>query len=141
MPIRISFVRGWAILLLILFAPAVLTAYFFHSAIWLVLLPLGLIVLAVLVALIPHKRKVTPEQFADEIERHLLGTDGQRGWDDTTSVAIADERLEQIRWGLPKFDSLKDEKDRDELKALIAALRRGEFPGIVPVTDLTYRGR
>src|SRR5438132_14304578 len=42
-------------------------------------------------------RKVTPEQFADELERHLLGTDGEWGWDDTTSIAIADERLDNLR--------------------------------------------
>jgi hypothetical protein len=141
MPIRLSFVRGWTILLLILFVPAGLAAYFLQSAMWLIWIPLGIIALAAFVAALPIKSKITPEQFADGLERHLLGTDGMSGWDDTTSVAIADERLEQIRWGLSKFDSLKDEKDRDELKALIAALRRGEFPGVVPTTHLTYRDR
>jgi hypothetical protein len=141
MPIRLSFVRGWTILLLILFVPAGLAAYFLQSAMWLIWIPLGIIALAAFVAALPIKSKITPEQFADGLERHLLGTDGMSGWDDTTSVAIADERLEQIRWGLSKFDSLKDEKDRDELKALIAALRRREFPGVVPTTHLTYRDR
>jgi hypothetical protein len=107
----------------------------------LVLIPLGLIVLAVLLALIPHKRKLTSAQFADEIERHLLGTDGKWEWDKTISVAIDDERLDRIRWELPKFDSLTEEKDRNELRELIAALRRGEFPGVVPAKHLTYRRR
>jgi hypothetical protein len=77
------------------------------------------------------KRAITPEQFADELQRHLLGTESKWDWDDTTSIAIADERLERIRRGLPKFDLLTQTKDRDELKAIIAALRRGEFPEIV----------
>ena len=77
------------------------------------------------------KRKISPQQFADELERHLLGTEGKWDWDDTTSIAISDERLERIRQSLSKFDLLTRAKDRDELEAIIAALRRGEFPEIV----------
>ena len=92
------------------------------------IVPFGIIVLVFLLAALPikRKRKVTPEEFADELEKHLLGTEGKWDWDDVTSVAIADDRLELIRRGLPKFDRLSDEKDREELRALIAALRRGE---------------
>ena len=126
------------LVLLVLFVPAAVAAYLMHSAIWLAAVPLGIIAFAFVVAAIPHKRKVTPEQFADELERHLLGTENKWDWDDTTSIAIADERLEQIRWELPRFDSLTSEKDKDELRALIAALRRGEIPEMVPPTHLTY---
>jgi len=129
---------GCVIVLLVLFVPSVLIAYLMHSAIWLVAVPLGIIALAVIAAAIPHRRRVTPEQFAEELERHLLGTETKWDWDDTTAVAIADERLERIRWELPRFDSLATEKDRDELKAIIAALRRGEVPEVVPPTYLTY---
>jgi len=38
--------------------------------------PLGIIALALFIAALPIKRKVTPEEFADELERHLLGTGG-----------------------------------------------------------------
>jgi hypothetical protein len=132
---------GWVIVLLALFLPAALTAYVLHNLAWLVVVPFGIIVLALFIAALPIKRKVTPELFADELERHLLGTGGPWDWDDTTSVAIADERLERIRYELSKFDSLTQEKDKDELKAIIAALRRGELPEVVPPTHLTYRGR
>ena len=77
------------------------------------------------------KRAITPEQFADELEKHVLGTEGEWDWDDTTSIAIADERLERIRRRLSKFDSLTRTKDQDELKSIITALRRGELPEIV----------
>jgi hypothetical protein len=77
------------------------------------------------------KRKVSPEEFAEELEKHLLGTEGQWDWDYITSVALADERLERIRLGLSKFDLLSRTKNRDEFEAIIAALRRGEFPKIV----------
>lgn len=46
----------------------------------------------------PPSCKVTLEQFADELERHLLGTECEWDWDDVISVVIADERLERIRW-------------------------------------------
>ncbi len=133
---------GCSIVLLVLFLPAVLMAYVLHNLAWLVVVPIGIIALALIVAALPLKgRRVTPAEFADELERHLLGTGGPWDWDDTTSIRIADERLERIRWELPKFDSLTQEKDKDELKALIAALRRGELPEVVPPTHLTYRGR
>ena len=134
---------GWLIVLLVLFLPAALTAYLLHSLAWLVVVPFGVIVLFLFLAALPFKRKVTPEQFADELERHLLGTEGKWDWDDTTSIAIADERLERLRWELAKFDSdsLTQEKDKVELRAIIAALRRGELPAVVPPTHLTYRNR
>ena len=128
-------------MLLVLFLPAALTAYVLHNLTWLVVVPFGIIVLAFLIAALLSKRKVTPEQFADELESHLLGTGGPWDWDDTTSIRIADERLERIRWELPKFDSLTREEDKAELKAIIEALRRGELPEVVPVKDLTYRSR
>jgi hypothetical protein len=140
MAIHLSGGWGCAAVLLVLFVPAILMAYFLQSAFWLIITPVGIIILALSIAVLGGKRKVTPEQFADELERHLLGTEGKWDWDDTTSVAIADERLERIRYELAKFDSLSEEKDKDELRAIIAALRRGELPEIVPPTHLTYRG-
>ena len=130
---------AWVIVLLVLFLPATLTAYFLHNLAWLLVVPLGIIVLVLFIAALPIKRKVTPEQFADELERHLLGTGGPWDWDDTTSIRIADERLERIRWELPKFDSLAREEDKAQLKTIIEALRRGKIPEVVPVKDLTYR--
>ena len=124
----------WVIVLLVLFFPAGLTAYVLHNLAWLVVVPFGIIVLVFLIAALPVKRKrrVTPQQLADELEEHLLGKEGEWDWDDVTSVAIADDRLELIRWELSQFDSLSDEKDREELRSLIAALRRGEVPEVVP---------
>ena len=133
--------RGVAVVLLVLFGPAVRVAYLLHSVVWLVVVPLGIIVIGAVMAALPIKRKVTPEQFADELESHLLGTGGEWDWDDTTSVAIADERLERIRLELPRFDSLALEKDKDELRAIIAAIRKGEFPEVVLPTHVTYSDR
>jgi hypothetical protein len=125
---------GWMIVLLALFLPAVLTAYVLHNLAWLVVVPFGIVALVLFIAALPIKRQVTPERFADELESHLLGTGGPWDWDDTISVAIADPRLEQVRSNLgPNMDSLSHEKDKDELRAVIAALRRGELPE-VPVS-------
>jgi hypothetical protein len=132
---------AWLIVLLVLLVPAGATAYVLHDFVWFLVVPFGIIFLVLLMAALPSKRKVSSQQFADELEKHLFGREGRRDWDDVTSVAIADERFERIRWGLPKFDSLSDEKDRDKLRDLIATLRRGEFPEVVPPKDLTYRDR
>jgi hypothetical protein len=132
MRIHLSGASGCGVLLLVLFVPAILTSYFLHSVVWLIVIPLGIVVLGLLVAALPLKRKVTAEQFASELEEHLLGTEGAWDWDDTTSVRIADERLERLRWYLPKFNSLSLEKDKEELKAIIAALRRNEVPDVFP---------
>jgi hypothetical protein len=130
---------AWVMVLLVLFLPATLTAYFLQNLVWLFIVPFGIIVLVLFVAALPIKRKVTPDQFADELESHLLGTGGPWDWDDTTSIRIADERLERIRWELPKFDSLAREEDKAELKTIIESLRRGELREIAPVKHLTYR--
>jgi hypothetical protein len=82
---------------LVLFLPPSLTAYVLHNAVWLVYVPLRIIALALFIAALPIKRKVTPEEFADELERQLLGTGGPWDWDDITSVAIADPRLDAVR--------------------------------------------
>ena len=124
--------KGCAVVLLFLFAPAIVSAFFLHSPIWLFVVPAGIVVLALIIAALPLNRKVTPEQFADELEGHLLGTAGGWDWDDTTSIAVADEQLEQLRRALPRFDSLKLQEDKDELKAIITALRRGEVPEVSP---------
>jgi hypothetical protein len=120
---------AWVIVPLVLFLQAVVAAYVLHNLTWLVVVPLGIVILALVIAALPSKRKVTPEQFADELERHLLGTGGPWDWDDTTSVRIADPRLEEVRSRLgPNLDSLSHEKDKDELRAIIAALRHSELP-------------
>jgi hypothetical protein len=102
-------------------------------------IPVGIVAAFLLRNRTAPKRNPTPEEFADKLERHLLGTEGKWDWDDITSYRVDDERLEQVRQGLPRFDSLASEKDREELKALIAAIRRHELPEVVKPTHLTYR--
>ena len=119
-------IRDWAIVSLVLLLPAALAAYLMHSLKWLVGVPVGIIVLMLFVAALPIKRRVTAEQFADELERHLLGTEGPWDWDDATSVRIADPRVESVRLRLGEnLDSLSRDEDKDELRAIITDLRHG----------------
>jgi hypothetical protein len=93
---------------------------------------------------VKRKRRITPEQFADQLERHLLKNEDEWDWHDyVTSPVFADERLERVRWKLFEFDAefLSQETDKEKLKAIIAALRRGEFPEAAPPKDLTYGKR
>ncbi len=94
-----------------------------------VLVPLILVLLMCVVAAFGGKRKVTPQAWADELEKHLLGTGGPYHWDDTTSVTLADERLESQRYRrILDFDVLDTAEKRKEFQQIIEASRRGEVP-------------
>jgi hypothetical protein len=47
---------------------------------------------------------LTPEQFADKLERHLNGTEGAWDWDNLTSIRIRDKRLDRLP---PKDDPIR----------------------------------
>ena len=135
---------GIVIFLLVLFVPAALLAYVFHNLAWLVAVPIALFVLILAVAFVfgtleklfgIGRRKGTPEEFADALEKDLLGEEPERGWDEPMEVTLADPRLEWVRRSLclrPNLYRLATEKDKDELRAIIAALRRGDLPDVPP---------
>lgn len=91
--------------------------------------------------LIWPKPELTAEQFADALEKHLLGKDDSMQWEDLSFTRIADERLAQIQRDLWRFDSLSTEQEKKELKALIAAIRSGSPAEVVRPTHLTYPQR
>jgi hypothetical protein len=123
--------KGLAILAFVVTTLGLIAAgYALHSKVWILIIPLAVILLMLLIAALPIKKKITPQQFANLLEPHLLGTDGPWGWDDAISVALADERLELLRLSLPKFDRLHTDELREELREIIAALRRGEVPDV-----------
>ena len=75
-----------------------------------------------------EKRDVTPQELADELERHLIGNEGPYDWDATTPVAVADERLNLLIPRLIEYDRLDTAEKREEFRKIIDALRRGEIP-------------
>jgi len=120
---------GCPALLAFLLLPGCIAAYVLHSLVWLVAAPAILVGLMLAVAALPIKRKITPQEWANELEKHLLGTEGPYDWDDATSVTLADERLEHLRSRvLNDFDILDTPEKREELRQIIEALRRGEIP-------------
>jgi GAF domain-containing protein len=112
-----------------------------HSAIRLIVVPIGIIALvmtvailaALLVACLDIKPRLTREQFADRLERHLLSWTEGKGDDDTLPWEISDGRLERLAWEIQEFD-LRAQRDKDKLRAIIATLRRAEVPDAVPPT-------
>jgi hypothetical protein len=127
---------GCVIFLGILVGPGLLAAYLLHSAVWAVIGPVAVVGVLLGVAALPSKRKVTSQEFADELERHLHGTDNDDDWDRTSSVRISNPLLEQVRLSLSdRFDSLSTSQDREELRQIIDGLRRGEFPGVAAGND------
>ena len=83
------------------------------------------------VAILPTKRKITPQEWADDLEKHLLGTGGPYSWDDATAACLADKRLENLCRRITytnDFAELDKPEIREELRHIIAALRRGKIP-------------
>lgn len=129
MALRLSSRWGCPALLAFLLVPGCLVASFLHSPIWLVITPAILVCLMLAVAALRTKRKITPQEWANELERHLLGTEGPYDWDDTTAVTLADERLESLRSRvMHDFHMLDTPEKREEFRQIIEALRRGEVP-------------
>jgi hypothetical protein len=123
--------NGWGYVLFIgyLVVPGLIAGYFLHSSSWILLGPLYMAGLMLVIAALPFWRKVTPQAWADELEKHLLGTEGPYDWDDATSVRLADKRLENLRRRLtPDFDMLETPEKREEFRQIIEALRHGEIP-------------
>jgi hypothetical protein len=122
---------GCAAFLLCLFAPGLTAVYFGHSRWWLLASPVVMVAILFAVAAFGGKRKITPQEWANDLEKHLLGTERAFDWDDATSVTFADERLERLRNRLvPEFDTLSTPERREEFRHIIEALRRGEVPDI-----------
>lgn len=149
--------KGWhriprgPIFLLVLLVPAVLIAYVLRNPAWLVAAPIGVFGLICLLAFVfgvlerlfgIGRRKGTPEEFANALEKYLLGEQPDRGWDDPMDVVLADPRLEQVRLRLgDNLIFLAREEDKDELRAVIAALRRGDLPEVPPQRGVTSLSR
>jgi hypothetical protein len=97
---------------------------------WMLAIVAGLIILFFgLNALFPQKpRDITPQQWAMELERHLLGDEGAHDWDATTSEALADKRLTTLQSRLADFDRLDTPEKTERFREIIAALKRGEIP-------------
>jgi len=112
-------------------APCLIVGMAFDNAVWAILLALAATGFLLVMATLPVKRKVSPSEYADELERHLCGKDADHEWDTTTSVRLKDSRLERLRRSLPdSFDELRTEEDRMSLRRVIDALRNGEFPDL-----------
>jgi|SRR5579864_4275027 len=128
MAINLDGGKGWLAIIVVLFVPGSVAAYFLDSPKWIVLWPVFVVVSLLILAALPIYRKTTPQEWAKELEKHLLGTDGAWGWDDATSARLKDERLEQVRCRLERFTLLDSEEKRAEFKEIIEALKRGEIP-------------
>jgi len=130
MGLRLNNGAGCVVFLGVLFGPGFVVAYVLRSPVWAFFGPIAVAAIMLGIAALPSKRKVTPQEFANELDRHLNGTDNDDDWDRTSSVRIFNPSLEAVRRSLSdRFDSLSNAEDREELRHIIEALRRGEFPG------------
>ena len=122
--------RGRIALASFLAVPALLLANAFHSWTWFFAALIAEVVLLFLVSAFgrTNRREVTPQELADELERHLVGNEGRYDWDATTSVAFTDERLNRLLPRLIEYDRLDTVEKREQFREIIETLRRGEIP-------------
>src|SRR5579872_6942849 len=59
-----------------LFLPGLILAYVLKSYSWILIGPAVMVGLMFAVAALPIKRKITPQQWANQLEKHLLDTEG-----------------------------------------------------------------
>src|SRR6266436_1460772 len=99
MKFQLSRVPGCMTFLQVLLVPAAIMAYVLHNPAWLVAVPIGVLFLISVVAFVCGslekvfgigRRKGTPEEFADALEKHLLGEKPDPAWDDPMDVVLAD---------------------------------------------------
>jgi len=129
MSLRLNNGVGFVVFLGVLVGPGLFAARVIHSPIWAFFGPVVVVAVMLGIAGLPVRRKVTPQEFADELERHLNAAGNDDDWDRTSSVRISNPLLENVRQRLSdRFDSLSNPEDREELRHIIEALRRGEFP-------------
>ena len=120
---------GLLLLIVVVLGPGAVIGVALHKASWTILLPLATIAILFGIAALPIGRRVSPSEYADELERHLRGTDDDGEWDRTVSVRLRDPRLERLRRSLPDdFNDLRTAEDRMSLQRIVESLRRGEVP-------------
>jgi hypothetical protein len=128
MGIRVGNGLGLLLLIAVVFGPGVITGIVLHNPLWAIVLPFLTIGFFLGVAAVPIGREVSPAEYADELERHLRGTDNDDEWDRTASVRVKNAHLEKLRRSLPdSFNDLQTEEDRISLQRIIDALREGVF--------------
>jgi hypothetical protein len=127
MAIEFSNAFGCVVLLAILIAPGAIAAYISGNSNWLWISPIAVSALLLLIAALPIKRKITPQEFAVELEQCLNGTAGGWGWDDTLSPRIADQQLDQLRIRLLERLGTTDWRP-EQVAAMVEQLKRGEIP-------------
>lgn len=122
--------RGRIALAIVLVVPGLLLASALHSWTWFFAAFIAEVVLLCLIAAFgrSNKRDVTPQELAQELERHLVGNEGPYDWDATTSVEITDQRLNRLIPRLIEYDRLDTAEKREQFREMIETLRRGEIP-------------
>jgi hypothetical protein len=122
--------RGRIALTIVLVVPGLLLASALHSWTWFFVALIAEVVLLCLVAAFGRsdKRDLTPQELAEELERHLVGNEGPYDWDATTSVEITDQRLNRLIPRLIEYDRLDTAEKRKQFREMIETLRRGEIP-------------
>jgi hypothetical protein len=112
-----------------LILPGVIVGLLLRSWAWGIGIPAVLIAIVGVIIVIRRKRRVTPQQWAVPLEKHLLGTEGPYEWKETTSRPFADKKLENLRKRIAQeFKALDTPEKKESFRQIVEALKRGDIP-------------
>jgi hypothetical protein len=115
--------------ILALLAPGVVLGLVYHSWAWGAGLPAVLLGVVGAILVNRRKRRITPQAWAAQLEKHLLGTKGPYDWKEATGHTFADKRLDNLRVRVAQeYKTLESQQKKDAFRQIIETLKRGDIP-------------
>ncbi|MEQ1946391.1 MAG: hypothetical protein ABL995_04340 [Bryobacteraceae bacterium] len=113
--------------ILALIAPGVVVGLILHSWAWGISIAAALLAIVGGIILYRRQHRLTPEKWAVQLEKHLLGTEGPYDWKEATTRPFADPKLESLRVRIAQeFKALDTTEKKEAFRKIVEALKRGD---------------
>jgi hypothetical protein len=114
---------------LALIAPGVVVGLVLQSWAWGIGIATALSGIVGAVIVYRRQHRLTPQKWASQLERHLLGTEGPYDWAEATSKPFANKKMESLRIRIAQeYKALDTPEKKEAFRNIVEALKRGETP-------------
>ncbi len=115
--------------LIALLLPGIIAGLLLQSWLWGTSITVALLAIVGIVFYIRSKHRITPQTWAAQLEKHLLGTEGPYDWQHATSKTFADKKLDTLRVRIAsEYKALDTPEKKEAFQRIIDSLQRGEIP-------------